>query len=952
MSGFWLFSYGSNHTAQLADRIGRQVTDGQRAVLKGYQRVFRGWSVRWDGGVASLEPKRGATTYGWAAKLTAAELAKLDVYEGVASGHYARSVVKIDLPDLGKKNVTAIAYVSRDPEHHAPSEAYLEACARTVGEWWSEAGRPVTAKDFPVRNNPPGCRIVSLTTEEPELRQDARSLFAKIDIRYDDSEDLYEACVSPDGSVLGASTLGLYDQDPDDADDLRRPRWRFSVVVDEKARRQGIAKALVESIARAHPREKVLLEGKVVNPHMATLLKGLGFYYYEQPEDEIEWGEHERSWGHRMYRPNPDDRLRQLERAFAASGAPGDKLALAVARWRAGLAVAPDEASGEGGYDLPEWREWGPLRVQLRWVFPPLVVEVAAEEWGAGHGQRWRVYVVSDRAEGRAPWAPASAPVGAHRREQTLYLDTPTRARAQNASLNVEELARHHQVQEVVRSFLLAAQNPRPAKRNPSHDDRLRQLERAKAAGDPQAGYALHAERLRAGLPLVPDETLDHVPMWPTAFVRFDRYYFTPEVGVQVAWRGPGVLQGGPWHDPNSGTESVTFAVIEHDLRRGWNETESQWTKHVSEVQAGLVDAYTNLWAASWAGAGAHGKNPPARDDRRYRFVTSCIDSTSEDIHALQASAKEIARPTFVRKLAPGEWHEIQKRLGFDTYFPITKDRYVDYFRGMYRGTPAVFLTWSAIEYVFTLDGQQGPSAGVQRDLVDMRARSGERGWRTLMNPDADLRKLERAAAQGDRDALLALHTARQRAGVAETGEQALEYLLASGAAVRVFSNEFGNTQQLLARIGCGYLGDGAASPDRMWWSRGHPDVERQLPGAWAYHYRDWVVVLDEDASPEIRARLARLPSPASALANMVASFPGRLPSAARALERARDLARLIRLRLAADRSAASRARAEMTPEEEAEFTAEWRRYVVEENPRCRKAATRARFEPNPQEGP
>jgi len=216
-------------------------------------------------------------------------------------------------------------------------------------------------------------------------------------------------------------------------------------------------------------------------------------------------------------------------------------------------------------------------------------------------------------------------------------------------------------------------------------------------------------------------------------------------------------------------------------------------------------------------------------------------------------------------------------------------------------------------------------------DIGDGRERVVAMNQRRVRgNPDEDLRKLERAAAQGDRDALLALHTARQRAGVAETGEQALEYLLASGAAVRVFSNEFGNTQQLLARIGCGYLGDGAASPDRMWWSRGHPDVERQLPGAWAYHYRDWVVVLDEDASPEIRARLARLPSPARALADMVASLPGRLPSAARALERARSLARPIRLRLAADRSAASRARAEMTPAEEAEFAAEWRRYMQE----------------------
>jgi len=537
-------------------------------------------------------------------------------------------------------------------------------------------------------------------------------------------------------------------------------------------------------------------------------------------------------------------------------------------------------------------------------------------------------------------------------------------------------------------------------RRNGDRD--LRALERAQAAGDPQAGYALHAERLRAGLPLVPDETLDHVPMWPTAFVRFDRYYFTPEVGVQVAWRGPGVLQGGPWHDPNSGTESVTFAEIEHDRRRGWNETRFQWTKPVSEVQVGLVDAYTNLTSPE-----PYRGNPPAQDDqgpsaarqnpgpdagrRKLERAALAGGGQADWLHV----AREAQRAGDVPGYYVALWHSGVREDPTPVYGPRidgvrrTTSPLVGQDAGLWLYLPRHTSVWAherdlvAEEPNWQVLSEENPLIGLLRArwlapdpgwpgidavvprkvklarekkikalqasgykgdpfeadlLLTLRAHDAlgwplsDKTWCPFVrrNPgmDADLRKLERLAQQGDRDAVLALHTVRRRAGVPETGEQALEYLLASGAAVRVFSNEFGNTQQLLARIGCGYLGDGAASPDRMWWSRGHPDAERQLPGAWAYHYRDWVVVLDEDASPEIRARLARLPSPARALADMVASLPGRLPSAARALERARSLARPIRLRLAADRSAASRARAEMTPAEEAEFAAEWRRYV------------------------
>jgi len=148
-----LFSYGSNTPAQLAERLGRPVETGG-AFLPGYVRVFRGMSQRWGGGVASLDPQSGGVTYGLVSPVSAADLARMDQFEGVASGSYARKNVKVMLADGTKRD--AVAYVSRSAEFNAPSRKYLEAVAKTVDAHWKEGGRRVTWKDIDVRENPRG----------------------------------------------------------------------------------------------------------------------------------------------------------------------------------------------------------------------------------------------------------------------------------------------------------------------------------------------------------------------------------------------------------------------------------------------------------------------------------------------------------------------------------------------------------------------------------------------------------------------------------------------------------------------------------------------------------------------------------------------------------------------------------------------------------------------------
>jgi gamma-glutamylcyclotransferase (GGCT)/AIG2-like uncharacterized protein YtfP len=140
-----LFSYGSNHPAQLSERLARSVT-GHAAVLPGYCRVFRGYSERWQGGVASLE-KGPCDTFGYVAVVDERDLAALDRREGVPFAYRRKRV----MVRVGGAARSAVAYVATSKDYNRPSRAYLEAVAKTVGRFWLGRHGRVTWKDFPLR---------------------------------------------------------------------------------------------------------------------------------------------------------------------------------------------------------------------------------------------------------------------------------------------------------------------------------------------------------------------------------------------------------------------------------------------------------------------------------------------------------------------------------------------------------------------------------------------------------------------------------------------------------------------------------------------------------------------------------------------------------------------------------------------------------------------------------
>ena len=148
--GSFLFSYGSNNPKQLSERLEYSVRGAQGAYADGWQRVFRGYSRNWGGGVASLLRKSGSTTYGYVAPVTAEDLDILDRYEGVRSGNYKRQQITVTTAD--GEEIRAVAYISRSREFNEPTKAYLRATAKTIGQFWSGSGGPVKVSDIPIRN--------------------------------------------------------------------------------------------------------------------------------------------------------------------------------------------------------------------------------------------------------------------------------------------------------------------------------------------------------------------------------------------------------------------------------------------------------------------------------------------------------------------------------------------------------------------------------------------------------------------------------------------------------------------------------------------------------------------------------------------------------------------------------------------------------------------------------
>ena len=125
----YLCSYGWNNTQQLEQRTASKNLEPRSGYIQEYVRIFAGYSIRREGGVASVHPAKGKKVYGSLVVLTKKKLAILDKYEK----GYDRVVMKVNVSPT--ETVDSWVYVRKDHMFDKPpSKEYLEAIRLNLNE--------------------------------------------------------------------------------------------------------------------------------------------------------------------------------------------------------------------------------------------------------------------------------------------------------------------------------------------------------------------------------------------------------------------------------------------------------------------------------------------------------------------------------------------------------------------------------------------------------------------------------------------------------------------------------------------------------------------------------------------------------------------------------------------------------------------------------------------------
>lgn len=129
MNKILLFSYGSNSTKQIRERL--KLTEYlvfKPAYINNHIRIFAGNSKKWNGGVASLYPCKNKKTYGIVVELTEDKLSILSEYE--KGYHLEKKVVILD-----KKEIECYIYIKNKNKFiNPPSLSYINAINEMLDE--------------------------------------------------------------------------------------------------------------------------------------------------------------------------------------------------------------------------------------------------------------------------------------------------------------------------------------------------------------------------------------------------------------------------------------------------------------------------------------------------------------------------------------------------------------------------------------------------------------------------------------------------------------------------------------------------------------------------------------------------------------------------------------------------------------------------------------------------
>jgi hypothetical protein len=90
------------------------------------------------------------------------------------------------------------------------------------------------------------------------------------------------------------------------------------------------------------------------------------------------------------------------------------------------------------------------------------------------------------------------------------------------------------------------------------------------------------------------------------------------------------------------------------------------------------------------------------------KYIGCCVDLNGKHIQDMVDASKEIAAETFRKKIGGDKYKELEEMLHYDasrgSKLRLSNDYGVSFSKSVYRGKPCVYCTWSAIEYIFTLE--------------------------------------------------------------------------------------------------------------------------------------------------------------------------------------------------------------------------------------------------------
>ena len=126
----YLFSYGSNSTLQLSERLSRTKWNTYPATLKNHVRIFAGYSKKWGGSVSSVHPLKNGKVNGMIFEINEEELKKLDKFEK----GYKRTILKINV-NGNDVPLECYVYIKNDTQfEHMPSKKYMDAIRIMLNE--------------------------------------------------------------------------------------------------------------------------------------------------------------------------------------------------------------------------------------------------------------------------------------------------------------------------------------------------------------------------------------------------------------------------------------------------------------------------------------------------------------------------------------------------------------------------------------------------------------------------------------------------------------------------------------------------------------------------------------------------------------------------------------------------------------------------------------------------